>query len=143
MTKYETQHDTCAGCIGCGSEGQCGSAACGGCLNKGELILCREEAMILLELSQFAFAPVVQEMQSEKLKYTSVWANILPDMSCFSDVIASLEQKRLISVDPDIPLSNVTYDPWAGDKTVRCGSMALTQKGQEILDWLSPADFGL
>lgn len=140
MAKYEAQEEICEGCMGCGTAGQCGA---GGCSNRGELILCREEVMILLELSQFAFLPVVQEIEFEELKYTSVQDDLLPEMSSFSEVIASLEQKRLITVDPDIPLHNIAYEPWSGHKSARCGSMALTQRGQEILDWFSPADFGL
>ena len=51
--------------------------------------------------------------------------------SPYSDAILGLQLKRLIRVDYDLPLVNFDY---AGADAYPCrGSMALTQRGQQVL----------
>lgn len=130
---------TNSGCVGEPKSGQCGG--CGGCCTQGELILCQDEISVLLELAQYAFLPIIQ-----KVINGDVWYVPIPDheeilTENFSKAIISLEQKRLITIDPDIPLSNVDYGSLEKYKNARCGSVALTLQGQEAVDWFSPSDF--
>lgn len=128
-------------CTGKPTDGQCGG--CSGCCGGGELTLCREEVRVLLELAQFAFLPIVQTMMNGIPQYapTSDYQQVIPEN--FSEIILSLEQKHLVTIDPDIPLENAEYGVSGGCKDVGCGSLALTSQGQEVLDWLSPSEFSL
>ena len=51
-----------------------------------------------------------------------------------SNGILALERKRLIDLDYNLPLQNFDYGPYAAWS--RQGSMALTVRGQEVLDVL-------
>jgi len=57
----------------------------------------------------------------------------------FSQVMLALQQKGLITIDPDLAMPNVSYGSWES-KDLHCGSIALTAKGQEVVDWLSPEE---
>jgi hypothetical protein len=119
--------------------GQC--SGCSGC--SFEVILCREEVSILLELAKYAFLPIIQIVEHEAIQYlpTPEYRQAAPEN--FSEIILSLEQKHLVTIDPNIPLSNADYGSIAEDKKARFGSLALTAQGQEALDWISPLDFSL
>jgi len=124
----------CGGCSGCasGSHGGCG-LCCG-----GEVILCQEEVAILSALAQLAFLPVACHEAADSTIYLPVTDDYGLSPTIFSQVIASLSFKRLISVDPDIPVSNIDYRACHSDDKIRCGSIALTTFGQELLDFLAP-----
>jgi len=127
------------GCCGCGSGGEtsgCHGDGCGACCGNGELTLSQEELLILRELGKFAFLPVLWQSQNGEPEFfpTPEDQPHLPEN--FSQLILSLERKRLITIDPDIPLSNVSYGVAAASPAVRCGSLALTLQGQEALDWI-------
>lgn len=118
---------------GCGGCGAGGFACCGG----GALILCQEELLILQELGQYAFLPVLQQSQNGEPEFFPIAEDQPRLPENFSQLILSLERKRLITIDPDIPLSNVSYSVPSASPSVRCGSLALTLQGQETLDWIS------
>ena len=120
------------GCTACSNTEQCK-----GCCGSGELVLCKEEVCILLALAQLAFLPIIQKLVNGQAQYFPVPDDEQSMPKNFSQLIMSLEQKRLISIDPDIPLKNASYGPLASDETVLCGSLALTARGQEVLKWLS------
>lgn len=134
------------GCNGCGSgksEVGCQGGGCGACCGQGELLLCREEAFILLSLGQFAFLPVLTQYEGGEPKYTPIPEDISRYPENFSDLLLSLERKRLISIDLDIPLSNADYGKKISAFLTRCGSIALTVQGQEVLDWINLEDLDL
>lgn len=109
--------DCKGGCGGC-----CGS--CGGC--DKSMVLAQEEIDLLLQLAQIPFLPVARRADSDEPK-------------CFEDgadtlVLQCLEKRGLISVDYDKPLKNgygADYDAYP----IR-GSIALTAKGQQVLEIL-------
>lgn len=130
---HQSAQSSCSGCTASNH-----SASCRGCFGGGELILCQEEVQILWKLGQFAFLPIVQKSVNGEVAYEPIpdEQEGLPEN--FSQLVSCLEQKRLITIDPDIPLSNVDYGPRESSSQVRCGSIAMTVQGQEVLDWLTP-----
>lgn len=121
--------------------GHCNKGCGGGCCQKssGEILLCREEVEVLLELSSYAYLPIVQTIEDEQLRYIS----LEDDSKQYSDVISALERKKLITVDPDLSMQNVDYGAFKENASMRCGSIALTLQGQEAIDWLTPSDFDI
>ena len=102
--------------------GQCGGncAACSGCAR--ELVLSEGEIAILRELAQYAFLPVARTPADE--------TPIDPENPQRESLLLQiLEKKGLISLDYDKPLSGCDY----GSYPIR-GSMALTQRGQTVLE---------
>ncbi len=124
------------GCAGNCSDTDCGG--CGSCCGTGELTLYPAELSLLRELGQFAFLPIIGHSENGEPVYHPV--NSIPDSLAaeFSQAAFSLAHKHLITIDPDLPLSNVSYGSAAQDNLLRCGSLALTAQGQEVLDWLPP-----
>lgn len=120
--------DRSCGCSGdCGNCGGCGS--CGGC---GGLTLTEPEVQVLKLLEQIPFLPVARRADSE----APVCREELPeDEATVSLALQCLEKKQLISLDYDLPLSGFSYASYAG-LPVR-GSMALTARGQQVLELLS------
>lgn len=122
----------CGGCSGCSSDEHHGCGACCG----GEVVLCQEEVTILSALAQLAFLPVFCRESEGTPTCLPVIDDYGLSADLFSQVIASLAFKGFLAVDPDIPLSNVDYHSHAPIPGVRFGSVALTARGQELLDYL-------
>ena len=97
----------CESCGGC-------SGGCGGCSGCGlELELTEEE---------IAFLPVIQEKD----------APVFPEEPGKELLLQCLEKKGLISLDYDKPLKE--YHTPAYDAAAIRGSMALTKRGQDVLE---------
>ena len=104
--------------------GNCGS--CGGCAR--ELSLTQPELDVLKELGQIPFLPVARTMGD----LTPVCLELPGDREQTSLVLQCLEKKGLISLDFALPLKGFddsAYAPWP----IR-GSMALTARGQQVLE---------
>ena len=107
--------------------GNCGS--CSGCAKV--LALTEGEISILLALGQYAFLPVARRADDtmpvylEEDRYTK---------EEYSLILQVLEQKNLISLDYDKPLSHADLAAY-GDYPVK-GSMALTARGQTVVEML-------
>jgi hypothetical protein len=111
--------------------GNCGSCAgncesCGGCA--GSLVLTEKEVEMLQLLGQVAFLPVVRKASDMIPVYPE---SNDPDTTA---VLECLEKKGLIDLDYRAPLAGFDY---SGCK-VHCvhGSMALTVRGQQVLELL-------
>lgn len=109
-----------AGCGNCGGCSKCGS--CGGVmeLNQGEL-------EILEMLGKIAFAPVTR--QDETPIYLGEGEFSREE---YSLILQCLEKKGLVSLDYRIPLKGFDGYEDCADR----GSMALTAKGQQVLELL-------
>lgn len=127
----------CHGCGAAGKEAGCAGHGCGACCGQGELILCPEEVKILLTLGQLAFLPVITKYQNGEPYMVPIPEDAARFSHNFSDMIVSLERKRLISIDADLAIQNANYGEEPSAR-FRCGSLALTLQGQEVLDWISP-----
>ena len=103
--------------MGCG--GNC--ASCSGCAR--ELVLTEEELGFLDVLSQIPFLPVARKMGEETPAFPE------KDTPRMSLLLQCLEKKGLISLDYDKPILGCDY----GAYPIR-GSLALTQRGQQVLD---------
>ena len=95
----------CESCGGC-------SGGCSGC--GLELELTEEEISFLHRLGECAFLPVIPEEPGKEL------------------LLQILEKKGLISLDYDKPLKD--YHTPAYDASPVRGSMALTKRGQDVLE---------
>ena len=105
--------------------GTCGEN-CGGCSGCArELTLSEGEIRFLRRLGEVAFLPVARQLGDLTPIYpeTDAEENI-------SLILALLEKKGLISLDYDKPLTG--FDGY-GDYPLK-GSMALTQRGQRVLE---------
>ena len=105
--------------------GNCTS--CGGCVR--ELVLSQQELDFLVKLGQIPFLPVARNMGD----LTPVF---LEDQDCtreeYSLILQCLEKKGLISLDFDKPMKGFSGEAYAA-YPIR-GSMALTQRGQQVLE---------
>lgn len=115
-------------CDSCG--GNC--AASSGCAR--ELVLTREETEFLEKLGQIPFLPVARKMGDLTPVYLEEGA---PED--WSLLLQCLEKKGLISLDFDKPLGNFDDSAYSG-YPIR-GSMALTQRGQQVLELLELQGF--
>ena len=107
--------------------GTCGGN-CGGCSGCArELTLSEAEIEFLRRLGEVAFLPVARQLGDLTPIYPETDA--VENMSLLLEV---LEKKGLISLDYDKPLAG--FDGY-GDYPVK-GSMALTQRGQLVLELL-------
>lgn len=119
----------CGSCGGC--SGNC--EGCGGCA--GQLVISQVELALLKELGQIPFLPVARSAYEDKPIY-------FPQEDTSDDyslVLICLEKKGLISLDYDIPVSgkwDARYDAYP----IR-GSMALTARGQQVLDLVEKQGF--
>jgi len=110
--------------VNCG--GNC--AACSGCAR--ELTLTEGELAFLNTLAQIPFLPVARNMGDLIPVYLEE-----PERSEENSLILQcLEKKGLISLDYDKPLAHYC-DKWYVSYPIR-GSMALTERGQQILELL-------
>ena len=113
----------CTSCGGCG--GSCGSG-CGGCAKS--LSLTPEEIAFLQQLGQLPFLPLGRTMGDPSPVYLEEGDE---NRESYSLLLQCLEKKGLVSLDYDQPLKG--YDaPWYSACPIR-GSMALTQRGQQVL----------
>ena len=112
--------ENCGGCAG-------GCGGCSGCAR--ELVVSPGEMEFLKKLGQYAFLPVARKMGDLTPCYPE------PDApENVSLILQLLEKKNLISLDYDKPLKD--YHTPAYDASPVRGSMALTQRGQQVLEML-------
>lgn len=104
-------------------------AHCGGCA--GELVLSQPEIDFLNDLAQNAFLPVARGAGDSTPVYLEDEKNTKEQ---YSLILICLEKKGLISIDFDMPLSGADMSGYQGYPIH--GSIALTARGQEILDVL-------
>ena len=106
-----------------GCNGNCN--ACSGCAR--ELVLTRKEVDFLNILGQYAFLPVARSMGDLTPIYLEDG-----DREEMSLLLQCLEKKGLISLDYDKPLGGFDETAYAA-YPIR-GSMALTERGQKVLE---------
>lgn len=112
--------------------GNCGS--CAGCGR--ELVLTEEEIGFLKELGQIPFLPVARPMGDTAPVYLESG-----DPAQMSLLLQVLEKKGLISLDFDKPLRGASLEAYAAYPIV--GSMALTARGQRVLELMEVQGVGL
>ena len=105
--------------------GNCGS--CSGCAK--ELVLTEQEVTFLNTLAQYAFLPVARTMGDLTPVYLEEG-----DREEMSLLLQVLEKKGLVSLDFDKPLRGFDDSAYAA-YPIR-GSMALTERGQKVLELL-------
>ena len=105
--------------------GNCGS--CGGCAR--ELVLSQKEIDFLNTLAQVAFLPVARTMGDLTPVYLEEG-----EREQMSLLLPVLEKKGLISLDYDKPLKG--FDDGAYAMYPIRGSMALTERGQKVVELL-------
>lgn len=110
-----------------GCSGNCGS--CGGCAR--ELVLSEPEIGFLRKLGQIPFLPVARKMGDLTPVYLEENDRSVEE---YSLLLQCLEKKALISLDFDKPLKDFDHSDY-GAYPIR-GSMALTERGQMVLDLL-------
>ena len=113
--------------------GNCGS--CSGCGKSLELT--RDEISLLQTLGQIPFLPVArkrEDMIPVYLEDTEI------SQEQYSLVLQVLEKKGLISLDYDKPLAGADMSAYAGYPV--WGSMALTARGQTVLELLETQGIG-
>ena len=107
--------------------GGCGNC-CGSCGLCGELVLAPGELDMLKKLSQIPFLPVAREAYIDTPVYLGDDLYSKEDASL---ILRCLEKRSLITIDYDKPLKGFAY----GNYPLR-GSIALTAKGQEVIETL-------
>ena len=112
--------------------GNCGN--CGGCA--GELVLSQPEIDFLNDLAENAFLPVARSAGDNTPVYLEDDKN---SKEQYSLILICLEKKGLISIDFDRPLSGADMSAYGGYPIH--GSIALTARGQEVLDVLDKQGF--
>lgn len=110
------------GCSGC--SGNCGS--CGGCA--ATLVLSRDEMDMLFKFAQIPFLPAARKASDMTPVYLEE-----ADRD-YSLILTLLEKKGLIDIDYHSPLSGFDYSAYKA-YPLR-GSMALTARGQSVLETL-------
>lgn len=90
-----------------------------------------EEIELLRRFAEIPFLPVARRWDSDTPIYLEENANSELKMP---QIITGLQQKQLIRVDYDYPLSNFDYKIYRNYPVH--GSMALTAKGQQVLELL-------
>lgn len=101
-------------------------ASCSGCA--GNLTLTEGEIQMLQTLAQIPFLPVYRKTDDVAPIYLEE-KDRTPEE--YSLILQCLEKKRLITLDYDKPLKNATPGPYPLQ-----GSMALTARGQAVIDLL-------
>lgn len=110
-----------------GCNGNC--ANCGGCAR--ELVLSPWEVEMLRKLGQIPFLPVARKMGDLEPVYLEEQDHSREE---YSLILALLEKKGLISLDFALPLKG--FDDAAYASYPIRGSMALTQRGQQVLEMM-------
>lgn len=103
------------------------SGGCGGCAR--ELTLTEGELEILNKLAQIPFLPIARKIDDATPIYLEDEAYSREE---YSLILQLLEKKSLITLDFDRPLKNCDC---SSDYPIH-GSMALTARGQQVLDLL-------
>lgn len=117
-------------CGSCGRQGAC--SGCNGC--GGQLELSQQEMMVLEQLGLYAFLPVARRADA---MMPHCREDGLPEDS--TAALQLLERKALIRMDYDKPLSNFDYSAYTGLPVH--GSIALTERGQRVLELLDVQGF--
>ena len=104
-------------------------ASCSGCAK--ELVLSQKDIDLILTLGQIPFLPVARKMGDLEPVYLE--DNSL-SVSEYSLILQCLEKKGLISLDYHKPLMGFDDSAYAA-YPIR-GSMALTERGQTVLELL-------
>ena len=110
-----------------GCNGNC--ASCGGCAR--ELVITPWEAEMLQKLGQIPFLPVARKMGDFEPVYLEDQEHSQEE---YSLILQCLEKKGLISLDYDKPLKNFDDSAYAA-YPIR-GSMALTERGQQVVEMI-------
>ena len=110
-----------------GCSGNC--AACGGCGK--ELVLNKAEIEMLQTLGQIPFLPVARKADDLCPVYLEEDTYSREE---YSLILQCLEKKGLISLDYDSPLAGASMEAYRGYPVH--GSMALTRRGQTVLEML-------
>ncbi len=110
--------DTCSNCSGCG-----------GCDHS--LTITQGELEILESLSQIPFLPIARKMGDPSPVYLEEDAHSPEE---YTLILQCLEKKGLVSLDFDLPIKNADYSAYE-DCPIH-GSMALTQRGQQVIELL-------
>lgn len=105
------------------------SGGCGGCAR--ELTLTEAEIEMLQTLAQFPFLPIARTAADPSPIYLE--ENARPGEE-YTAILLLLEKKGLISLDFDLPIKNCDTTRYAAYPIV--GSMALTARGQSVLELL-------
>lgn len=110
------------------SNNRCGSCCGGSCSPGGcPVRLTEEEVAFLSRFREAPFLPLSRSLDGENPIY-------IDGGKTESELLTWLRLKGLVSLDYDIPLTNYDYAEYARYR-VR-GSMALTARGQDVLDSL-------
>lgn len=107
--------------------GNCGS--CGGC--DRSLTITEAEMEVLTTLAQVPFLPIGRKMDDVSPVYLEEEAHSPEE---YSLILQCLEKKGLITLDFDKPLKNADYSRYAHLHIH--GSMALTARGQQVIELL-------
>ena len=107
--------------------GNCGS--CGGC--DPSLTITEGELDILQSLAQIPFLPIARKMGDLDPVYLEEDAHSREE---YTLILQCLEKKGLISLDFDRPIKNMDYSAYEGYPIY--GSMALTERGQRVIELL-------
>ena len=108
------------------------SGGCGGCSGcSGALELTVGEIEMLRTLAQIPFLPVARKMDGETPVYLEEKDRPAEE---YSLILQCLEKKGLLTLDYDKPLAGASMENYRGYPVH--GSMALTQRGQTVLELL-------
>ncbi len=116
----------CGSCPGCGN-----ASGCTGCSNASTLSLTGPEVALLSLLGQVAFLPVARKLGEDVPVCLEEGCENLEQTSL---VLQCLEKKALISIDYTRPLRGASLERYR--EYPLCGSMGLTQRGQQVLELL-------
>lgn len=125
-----------SGCNGCGGS-QDQNCSCSSCGHASELVITQPELDFLMELAQTPFLPVARKMGDLDPVYLEKGEAEAPQMKL---VLQCLEKKGLISLDYSRPL--LGFDDSAYSAYPIRGSMALTERGQKVLELLEMQGIG-
>ena len=112
-------------CNSCG--GNC--AACSGCAR--ELVLSQPEIDLLTQLGQIPFLPIARKLGDATPVYLE---NRDRSVEEYSLILQCMEKKGLVSLDFDKPLRGFDAAAYASYPII--GSMALTERGHQVLELL-------
>ena len=115
-----------------GCNGNCGS--CGGCAR--ELVITPWEIEMLKKLGQIPFLPVARKMGDLEPVYLEDNDHTREE---YSLILQTLEKKGLISLDFAVKIRG--FDDSAYSSYPIRGSMALTQRGQQVLELMELQGF--
>ena len=113
--------------MGCDKCNSC--ASCGGCGRAIELT--EKELSLLQALGQYSFLPVARCKEDMTPVYLE---DDNYDAQTYSLIVQCLEKKDLISIRYDAPLRGANMEKYSAFPIH--GSMALTARGQRVLDLL-------